>query len=280
MAVRISSGIEVRHHGVDRQPILGRRLDDAHIADAQQRHVQRARNRRGAHGEHVHVLAHLLQPFLVAHAEALLFVDDQQPEIAELDVFRKQPVRADGDVDFAGGQFLERRLHFLGATGSARTFRCAPGNAAKRALERLVMLEREHRGGRQHGHLFAVAQRLEGGAHGDFGFAVADVAAQQPVHGMRRFHVALDFLHGGELVLGLGELEGVFEFALPVGIARKGEALGHAALRVELQQLVRHVAHFGFDARLARPSTWTRPAGRAEAPLRPRRDISRPDPCA
>ena len=54
-----------------------------------------------------------------------------------------------------------------------------------------------------------------------------------------------------DLVLGLGEFEGVFEFALPVGIARKREALGHAALRVELQQLVRHVAHFGFDARLA-----------------------------
>ena len=54
------------------------------------------------------------------------------------------------------------------------------------------MLEREHRGGREHGHLLAVAQRLEGGAHGDFGLAEADVAAEQAVHGMRDFHVALD----------------------------------------------------------------------------------------
>ena len=58
--------IEMRDHGVDRQAILGRRLDHAHVADAQQRHVQRARNGRGAHGEHVHVLPHLLQPLLVA----------------------------------------------------------------------------------------------------------------------------------------------------------------------------------------------------------------------
>ena len=43
-----------RHHGVDRQPVLGRRLDHRHIAQAQQRHVQCARNGSGAHGDHVH----------------------------------------------------------------------------------------------------------------------------------------------------------------------------------------------------------------------------------
>ncbi len=79
-------GIEMRHHGVNRQAILGRRLDHAHIANAQQRHVQRARNGRGAHGQHVHVLAHLLEAFLVADAEALLFIDHQQAQVPELDV--------------------------------------------------------------------------------------------------------------------------------------------------------------------------------------------------
>ena len=89
MAVRISSLIEMRHHGVDRQAILGRRLDHGHVAHAQQRHVQRARDRRRAHGEHVHVVLELLEALLVAHAEALLFVHHQQAEIAELDVFAK-----------------------------------------------------------------------------------------------------------------------------------------------------------------------------------------------
>ena len=125
------------------------------------------------------------------------------------------------------------------------------GNGGEAALEGLEVLEREHGGGREHGHLLAVAQRLEGRAHGDFGFAEADVAAEQPVHGMRRFHVALDFLGGGDLVLGFGELEGVLEFALPVGVVREREAFSHAALGVELQQLVRHVAHLGFDLGLA-----------------------------
>ena len=251
MAALDQLGIEVRDHGMNRQAILGRGFDHAHVADAQQRHVQRARNGRGAHGEHVDVLADLLQPLLVAHAEALLLVDDQQAEIAKLDVLwtaddacrwrcrpcRRPVLRAPAFISLAGaeaGQHLD-----------------AHRKRREAALEGFEVLEREHGGGRQHGHLLAVAQRFERRAHGDFGLAEADVAAQQAVHGMRRFHVALDLLGGGELVLGLGEFEGVFEFALPVGIGRKGEAFGHAALGVELEQLVRHVAHFGFDAGFA-----------------------------
>ena len=41
----------------------------------------------------------LLQPLLVGDAEALLLVDDDQAHVAEGDVLREQPVRADEDVD-------------------------------------------------------------------------------------------------------------------------------------------------------------------------------------
>ena len=110
------------------------------------------------------------------------------------------------------------------------------------------MLEREHGGRREQRHLLAVAQRFERGSHGDFRFAVAHVTAQQAVHRMGRFHVALDLLRGGDLVLGGVELKSVFELALPVGVARERESLGHAPLRVQLQKLVRHITHFCFDA--------------------------------
>ena len=71
---------------------------------------------------------------------------------------------------------------------------------------------------------------LEGGAHGDFGLAVAHVAAQQAVHGLRRFHVALDVGDGRELVVGLVEFEGVFEFASAIRVSA-GKAWPCAALR-------------------------------------------------
>ena len=85
---------------------------------------------------------------------------------------------------------------------------------------------------------------------------------------MRRFQVALDFLGGGELVLGFGELECVLEFALPVGIGRKRETFGHASLCVELEQLVRHVAHLCLNARFSRGP------GRAAKFIERRRRIS------
>ncbi len=50
-------------------------------------------------------------------------------------------------------------------------------------FEGLVVLQGEHRGRREHGDLLVVAQRFKSRAHGDFRFAVADVAAEQAIHG-------------------------------------------------------------------------------------------------
>ena len=66
------------------------------------------------HRQHVDLLPQLLDLLLVRDAEALLLVDDQQAEIAELDVLRQQPVRADDDVDLAGGE-IRRAISFCSA---------------------------------------------------------------------------------------------------------------------------------------------------------------------
>ena len=66
--------------------------------------MQRARDRRGRHGQHVDGFAHLLQSLFMGHAEPLLFVDDDQPEVGKLDVLADQPMRADQQVDLALGQ--------------------------------------------------------------------------------------------------------------------------------------------------------------------------------
>ena len=104
--------------GLNRHAVFGRSLDDAHVAQADQRHVQRARDGRGRHGEDVDLLAHLLDAFFVAHAEALFFVDDEQAEVGELQVFREDAVGADEDVDFAGFRFLQNFFLLLRRCGS------------------------------------------------------------------------------------------------------------------------------------------------------------------
>ena len=67
--------------GLDRAPALGRRLDHGDVAQAGERHLQRARDRRRAHRDHVDLQLELAQQLLLLDAEALLLVDDDQAEV-------------------------------------------------------------------------------------------------------------------------------------------------------------------------------------------------------
>ena len=69
--------------GEHRRPILGRRFEQREIAQAGKREMQRSRNRRGRQRQHVHTQLQRLESLLVPHAEAVLFVDDEQSEILE-----------------------------------------------------------------------------------------------------------------------------------------------------------------------------------------------------
>ena len=102
----------------------------------------------------------LLEALLVSHPEALLFVDHQQAQIPELHVLREQAVRADDYVDFALGQILRNSALISFAVRKRLSISMRTGKAAKPALEGLEVLKGEHRGGRQHGNLLAVAQAL------------------------------------------------------------------------------------------------------------------------
>ena len=66
------------HEGLHREAMCGRGSDDRQIAQPGHRHVERARDGGGGERQQMHVGAQRLQRFLLAHAEALFFVDDDQ----------------------------------------------------------------------------------------------------------------------------------------------------------------------------------------------------------
>ncbi len=151
-------------------------------------------------------------------------------------------MRADQDVDLALlGTFEDILFLFRGP--EARKHFDHHGELAEAPLEALEVLEAEHRSRCQHGDLLAILHRLEGRAHGNFGLAVTNVTAEQTVHRLRRFHVGFDIRNRRQLVVGLVEVEGVFELALHVVIRREGRAHCSFALRIELQKLFGHVLH-------------------------------------
>ena len=89
----------------------------------------------------------------------------------------------------------------------------------------------EDRRRHQHHHLLALDRRLVGGAQRDLGLAVADVAADQPVHRALGLHVGLDRLDRVELVGGLAVGERALELELPLAVGRERVARGAPGAR-------------------------------------------------
>ena len=73
----VNDGVAVLHDKcLDRVPVGRGSFQGGHIPDTGQGHVQCSGDGRSRQGQYIHTLGDLLQPFLVADTEALLFVDD------------------------------------------------------------------------------------------------------------------------------------------------------------------------------------------------------------
>ncbi len=147
-----------------------------------------------------------LQSFFLLHAEAMLFIEDDQAEVVELHILLDQLVRADDDVQLAIGQILQRLRHFLGGA-EARQLGDLDRPIGEAVGEALEVLLGEQRGGHEHRDLLAFHRRDEGGAQCDFGLAEADIAADEPVHRLAGLQVEQHGFDGGGLVGGLLETE-------------------------------------------------------------------------
>ena len=178
--------------GGDRHPVRRRGVDGGHVARAHQRHVERARDRRGGQSQHVHLAEELFELFLVGDAEALLLIDDDEAEVLELHVAGNQAVGADDEVHRAVGEAGDGVADFGG--GAEAVEQVDADRIVRHAFaEGAPVLFGEHGGGHEDGDLFAAGDGLEGGADGDLGFAEADIAADQAVHRAWRFEVVFGF---------------------------------------------------------------------------------------
>ena len=200
--------------GLDRIAPARRGLHDGHVPRPEKAHVEGSRDGRGGEREDVHVLDERADPLFLRHAEALLLVDHRQSQVLELDVLREKPVGPDDDVQLAAPDLLHHLLLLPGGPEPAQHVD-PDGKIGEALRERGEVLLREHGRGHEHGHLGSFLDRLERRADRHFGLAVPHVAADEPVHGARRLHVALHLLDRAQLVGGLLVGEGGFQLALP-----------------------------------------------------------------
>src|SRR6476646_12195450 len=122
------------------------------------------------------------------NAEPLFLINDDHAEVLEDAIAGNESVRAYDDIDTAFAQQLQHLLLFGVRTKTAEHF--DPHRVLAHALpEHFEMLLSENGGWREHGHLLPVHDCLERGAHCDFRFAKANVAADQAIHRPWPFHV-------------------------------------------------------------------------------------------
>ena len=172
----------LRHHRLHRDSLLRRGFQHAHVPDTCHAHVQRPRDRRRAQRQHVHLPLHVLDDFLVRHAEALLLVYDEQSQVLELHVFPQQPVGPDDQVDIPRGQLREHFALLRRRPEPAQEIHPRAGMPEAFHDRVVVLLHQDRRRGQQR-HLLVVRNRLERGPQAHLGLAVAHVAAQESSHG-------------------------------------------------------------------------------------------------
>ena len=125
------------------------------------------------------------------HAEAMLLVDDREPELAEIDLLLKQRVRADRDLRLRRSRRAPAPRACPCASGCRRA--TPPRRRAARATPRTcVVLLGEDFGRRHDRDLIAVFHRLQRSQRRDDRLAAADIALQQALHRMRLREVGAD----------------------------------------------------------------------------------------
>ncbi len=179
--------------GLDGHAFCRRRRHQGKVAKPAEGHVERAGNWRRGERQHVHVGAHLLEPFLVADTETVLLVDYDEPEVAKRHVALQQAMGADDDVDLAGLEALDDGLLF-GSGAKARKVFDTHRPVCEAVGECLGMLLRKERRRNEHRGLAAAGDRGEAGAQRDLGLAESHVAADDAVHRAPRSHVGEDRL--------------------------------------------------------------------------------------
>ena len=148
------------------------------------------------------------------------------------------PIRTSTLPSLKSGEHL---LH-VGRLAEARHHLDADGEVAVAVAEGVPVLLREHRRRHEHQHLLAVDGDRERGAHRHLGLAEADVAADEPVHRMRRLEILHHRLDRRPLVLRLAVRELRLEALDPLVLDVVGDARLRLPLRVQLQQLAGHLA--------------------------------------
>ena len=93
--------VEGMHLGMDGIAVGRWCLDNTHVTGSHQGELQCSRNRRGTHGERIHIGLQLAQLLFRGDAELLFLINDEQPKVFELHRLTDELMRTDDNIDLS-----------------------------------------------------------------------------------------------------------------------------------------------------------------------------------
>ena len=189
--MRVPGG--VHEHGLHRGAPGGKLTQLADLEIPEHGHGDRARDGGGGHDQRVGLALRLRrQGRALLHAEAVLLVDHDQPEVEEGDRIAEEGVRPDDDARLPGHDVVQHAP--LGRSGTAAgeqhdargvrvgTQLTALPQIPQQPRDGLVMLLGQHLGGCQEDRLTPRVDDRQHGPQRHQRLAGANLALQQPVH--------------------------------------------------------------------------------------------------
>ena len=164
------------------------------------------------------------------YTEPVLLINNDQPQVSELDILLEQRVSSDRDLRRARGQPIQHRLARLALVAAGEHHRLDADGFADRC-DGFEMLTGENFRRRHDRALRTGLDGVQQHHQRDHRLSAADIALQQSQHAFRRAHVLEDFADRLFLAQGQGEGDGragLGDQVTVTGEAASGE-LAHAA---------------------------------------------------
>ena len=231
-------------------------------------HVQRARDRRGGQRQHVELRPQLLQPLLLHDAEALLLVDDEQPEALEPDVLLQQPVSADDDVDLTRLRALRSSAPASSSSTKRDSISTVTGKLARRSRKTWKCCCASTVVGTSSATCLPLIAALNAARS-------ASSVLPKPTSPHSRRSIGRSDSMSALISASALSWSGVSSYGkddssscLPGGVGSEGDARPRLALRVDLEQVLGHVLHDLLARGCARASSRRCRGGAASAAAR------------
>ena len=161
----------------------------------------------------------------MSDAEPLFLINDQESQIPEFDLFGKERMSSDDDIDSAGSQVPFDGGFFPGGFQAGKGFD-QKGIFSEAFPETQVVLLSKDGCRDEDCHLPSGGGAFECGTHGNFSFSVSHIAAEKTVHGFGGFHIFFDGFDCLELTfccfVGEGGIEDFFFHAVRI----EGDSFG------------------------------------------------------